>query len=126
MPRKTALLALPEPDFSNILSADIPISLKRQQILTELGLRKPKKKYETIEERKAAAKERAKKKRAEKVKALKPFGLEPKPKPRKTKAQKKERRKERGRVRRELFREFAKMNPDMAKKAGFDPSRFRL
>ena len=128
MPKKKAskeLALAGQPDFSSILSSDLPISMKRRAVLIGLGLKAPRKKYKSPAERKAAAKERAKKKRAEKTKALKKYGLEPKPKVKKTKAEKRAKRSERGKIKRELFKEFARMNPEMAKKFGFDPARFK-
>lgn len=125
MPKKTALI--PMPDFSSILGApDVPIAIKRKKVLEELGLRRPRKKYESVEERKAAAKERAKKRREERLQVLKRYKLEPKKKgPGLTKAQKKEKRRTRGQDKRQFLREMARQNPDMARKFGIDPTRFR-
>ena len=131
MPKKkttTALVPMGVPDFSSVLSTqDMSLSMKRRKVLEELGLRKPKKKYASVEDRKAAAKERAKKRKEERVKVLKQYGLEPKKRgPKLTKAQKTAKRQDRGKVRREFLREMARQNPELAKKFGIDPSRFRL
>jgi hypothetical protein len=128
MPKKTALIPMETPDFSNILSStELPLAAKRRKILEQLGLRRPKKRYASVEERKKAAKERAKRRKEERLKVLKGYGLEPRKKgPKLTKEQKRERRKARAKAKREFFREMAKQNPDLAKKFGIDPSRFKL
>ena len=116
------------PDFSKIIQSEsISMVEKRKLVLEKLGMKGTKKKYATTEERKLAAKERSKKRREERVTALKEYGLEPKAKgPKKTKAQKKATRKARGKSRRSFLREMAKANPELAKKYGIDPKRFKL
>ena len=116
------------PDFSGILSSEgLSIGQKRSRILTEMGLKKVKKKYETSEERKAAAKERAGTRKAERNKILEQLGIAPKRKgPKRTKAEKKVLRSQKSKDRRAFIREMAKENPEIAKKYGVDISRFKI
>ena len=115
------------PDFSNIIAADIPIAQKRSAILQGLGLKGTKKKYKTPAERKKAAKARSVKRRKERQKVLAKYGLKPKKKaPKLTKEQKKARRKERSKVRSSFLQEMVKANPEMARKHGINPARFKL
>lgn len=115
-------------DFSSVIQSEsLTMAEKRKTVLEKLGLKATKKKYATPEERKAASKLRAKERREARIVALKPYGLEPaKRGPKKTKAQKKLARKARGKARREFIRDMAKADPDLAKKYGIDPKRFKL
>jgi len=137
MPKKENLPAIVQPgtgeavsvpDFSSIITSEsLTIAEKRKKVLEGLGMRTRKKKYESVEERKAASKLRREERKKERLSALAQYGLEPRKKgPRKTKAQKKKARSERGKARREFMREMAKASPDLAKKYGIDPSRFKL
>jgi len=135
VPRKAGLPALPGPgaggvpDFSNILqSQELTLVDKRRKVLEGLGLRKPRKKYKTKEERKATAKERAKARRAERLQLLEKYGLGARPKGKKKYGSKEERKaagKERAKDKRRFLREMARKNPDLARKYGIDPERFR-
>ena len=114
-------------DFSHIIQKDIPLAQKRSMILVELGLKKPKKQYATKEERKLAAKERTKERKKERLSVLEKYGLEPKKKgPKLSKEQKKQRRKTRSKAKRTFLRDMARADPEMAKKYGIDPARFKL
>lgn len=116
------------PDFTSVIADEsLTMTEKRQQILESLGLRRTKKKYPTTEARKAAAKVRAKERREERTKALAQYGLEPtKLGPKRTEEEKKVARTDRGKRRRLAFKEMATAQPDLAKKYGFDPKKFRL
>jgi len=124
--KKIGLLPISAPSISHILDSEMSLPEKRRKVLEELGARKPKKKYKTVEDRKAAAKERAGVRRAEKIKILGKYGLAPKKAgPKLTKEEKREKRSNKGKVKREFIREMARQNPDLAKKFGIDPTRFR-
>ena len=116
------------PDFSSIVTSEgLSLAEKRKKVLEGLGMRTRKQRYGSVEERKKAAKSRRDKRKKERLEALAKYGLEPRKKgPKKTKAQRKEARSIRGKSKREAFREMAKASPDLAKKYGIDPSRFRL
>jgi len=115
-------------DFKSVIESEsLSMAEKRKTVLEKLGLKATKKKYATPEERKTASKLRAKERREARIAALKPYGLEPAVRgPKKTKAQKKAARKARGKARRGFIREMAKASPELAKKYGIDPARFRL
>lgn len=132
MPRKKATTLAQAvamtPSIQEIVnSSEFDLATKRQKVLLELGQKRPKKRYATVEERKAAAKARNKKRREERNAALRPYGLGPRPKgPKLTKEQRKEKRKARGKVKRQFMREMAKANPEKALKFGIDVTRFKL
>ncbi len=116
------------PDFKDVIQSEtLSMAQKRSTILEKLGLKSTKRKYATTEERKTASKSRAKERRESRTKALKQYGLEPaKRGPTRTKAQKRESRKARGKQRRGFLREMARSSPEIAKKYGIDPGRFKL
>jgi len=116
------------PDFSNVLQKeDMSIADKRNYVLEQTGLKGRKRKYKSVEERKAAAKARREERKAKRVAVLEKYGLEPKKKgPKLTKEQKKARRSARAKERRSFMREMAKQQPDLAKKYGIDVKRFKL
>lgn len=106
---------------------NLTLSEKRHKVLEALGKVKPKKKYASVAERKAAAKKRAEERKKAKLDVLKKFGLEPSKRgPKKSPEEKKLHRKEKGKQRRSFLREMAKSNPDVAKKFGIDINRFKL
>ena len=116
------------PDFSNIISSEsLSLADKRKKVLEGLGLRRPRKKYASVEERKAAAKKRKEERKTTRTSELKKYGLEPRKKgPKMTKVQRKLKRSARGKAKRQFMREMAKQNPDLAKTYGIDVSRFKL
>ena len=123
-PTKKATL----PDFTNVIKSDVLTEReKRNEILVQLGLKQKKRKYPTPEARKAAAKERSAKRRKERSTVLAQYGLEPKKRgPKRSEDEKAEARRERGKTKRAFIREMARAEPDLAKKYGIDPSRFKL
>lgn len=126
---KTPAITSPSlPDFTSVIqSKSLDLETKRKKVLEGLGLRHPRKKYASPDERKAAAKKRREERKAERAKVLGKYGIAPKKKgPRLTKAQRKTRRSKRGKERREFLREQAKQHPELAKKYGIDVSRFKL
>lgn len=116
------------PDFSAIIQSEsLDLAEKRKKVLEQLGLRRPRKKYATPGERKEASKKRREGRKATRLEALKKYGLEPKKKgPKMSKEERGKKRSERGKSRREFMREMARGSPDLAKKYGIDPSRFKL
>lgn len=128
--RETALVAAPAapPDFTSVIESEsISMAEKRKTVLERLGLKGTKRKYETVEERKEAAKKRREKRKSERAEALAKYGLEPKKKgPKLTKEQRKAKRKARGKARRGFMREMARKDPELARTYGIDPKRFKL
>lgn len=116
------------PDFSSVLQKeDLSIADKRRIILEGVGLKGKKKKYESVEERKAASKARREERKAKRTEVLAKYGLEPKKKgPKLTKEQKKAKRSARAKERRGFMRDMARQDPDLAKKYGIDVKRFKL
>lgn len=115
------------PNLSSILSGAKPLSDKRREVLIALGLRRPRQKYTTPALKKTAAKKRRKERKLERNKELAKYGLAPRKRGKKlTTDQKNKRRNERGKNKRAGLREMARANPDLAKKFGIDPTRFRL
>lgn len=118
------------------LGVGIPLSgdalrKARKDALRAEGLLGTKKKYESKEARKAAAKLRAADKRAKKRAVLESMGLGPKPKQKyaskeERKAASKLRRIERRRNTSAFVVEMAKENPELAQKHGIDLSKFKL
>ena len=128
VPAENLIPVTSTPDFTNILESEsLSIAEKRKKVLEELGLRSTRRKYASPEERKEAAKKRRDERRAARAKVLEQYGLEPKTRgPKLTKAEKKKRRSERGKARRSFLREMAKAQPELAKKYGIDPSKFKI
>jgi len=116
------------PDFSSVIKSEsLSLAEKRKKVLEGLGLKRTKKVYANSEERKAAAKKRREERKATRREYLSRYGLEPRKKgPKLTKEERKKKRSERGKVKRGFLREMARANPDLAKKYGIDPNRFRL
>ena len=114
-------------DLNSILSnADLSASQKRKSYFTQLGIAKPKKKYASPAERKAAAKERAKQRRAERINML-PEALRPKPRgPKLSPEQKREKRSARRHAKRDFLHEMARANPEAAQRFGINPGRFKI
>lgn len=129
-PQSTGLVpVVAEPlDFSKVIESEsLTLAQKRKEVLEALGLKRKKKKYDTPEEKKAAAKKRRDERKATRREVLKKYGLEPRKKgPKMTQAERKKKRSERGKTKRGFLREMARANPDLAKKYGIDPSRFKL
>lgn len=115
-------------DISAIIQReDISPSEKRKALLVKLELRQTRRKYKTKAQRTAAAKTRRDKRKTERLSVFEQYGLEPKTRgPKLTAEEKRKKRSTRGKTRRSLFREMARANPEMAKKYGVDPSRFKL
>lgn len=139
MAKKTALMPMPpergEPEvgqvggiFNHILeSKELSLSEKKAKLLRELGVTSPKKKYETKEERKEAAKKRAKERKEERDAILSEYGLGPGRRgPKLSKEEKRARRKARAKKKRDFMKEMAKKYPNLAKKYGIDPSKFKI
>jgi len=121
--------SMPSPkDFASILESEsLSMAQKRRQVLEQLGLKGTRKKYASPVERKAASKERREKRKSTRLESLKQYGLEPKVRgPKMSKEERKTKRSERGKTKRGFLREMAKANPELAKKYGIDPSRFKL
>jgi len=113
-------------DFTKILNN--PNLTKKQKvdlILKAKGLKTPRKRYASVEERKKAAAQRAKERRKKQLEDLPPE-LRPKPRVKLTKAQKKEKRRAHNASNRAALRELAKANPDLARRFGINPDRFRI
>jgi len=115
-------------DFSSVIESEsLSMAEKRRKVLEQLGLKGTKKKYATPEERKAASKKRREERKSTRLEVLKKYGLEPRKKgPKMSKEQRKQKRSERGKTKRGFLREMARANPDLAKKYGIDPRRFKL
>ena len=94
----------------------------RRSVLVEGGLLRPRKKYESAEERKAARKARSKARREERKTFLKEKGLAPAARKKLTKAQKKTRSTALRRVRNIYLRE----HPEEATTLGIDIGRLRV
>ncbi len=95
----------------------------RRSILMEGGLLKPRKQYESREERRAAARERAKARRVDRKAYLEKRGIAPAVRsPKLTKAEKKARSKELRRMRNIYLRK----HPAEAKRVGVDLARLRV
>jgi len=114
------------PDLDTILGLDIPVSQKRRMVLEYGGLKGKKIKYASKEEKKAAAKKRAEIRKKERLVLLASHGLAPKPKVKKTPMEKKAASSARAKRKRSAFGEMVRMNPELAKKAGIDPKRYKL
>jgi len=100
---------------------------RRRGIAIALGLRTPRKRYKNKKERKAASKERREQRKKDRLTLYEQYGMTPRKRGAKlTPDEKRAKRSERGKKRRELLREMARANPELAKKYGVDPSRFKL
>jgi len=95
---------------------------RKHSILQAAGLIKPRKIYESKEDRKAAAKERAKDRRLERKEYLKSQGLASDRAPKLSKEQKRVKNKELRRLRNDLLRK----DPVLAVKLGVDLRRLRV
>jgi len=100
----------------------INLRAMRRSVLVEGGLLRPRKKYESAEEKKEARKARSKERREERRAFLKERGLAPTPKKKLTKAQKKIRSKGLRRIRNIYLRE----HPEEAQTLGIDIGRLRV
>ncbi len=118
------------PRIQEILdNPDLTLREKRKLIDKELGLRKPRKKYATEAERKAAAAERSKQRRSGRASTYEHYGLGRGPRVELTPEQKKERRKRRRQDRRSLessLAAMAKAHPEIAREHGIDPNKIRV
>jgi len=100
---------------------------RRRGILVALGKRVPRQRYKNKKERKAAREKRRLERKKERLSLYEQYGITPRKRGAKlTPDEKKARRSERGKKRRELLREMARQNPELAKQYGVDPSRFKL
>ena len=100
---------------------------RRRAVLVALGLRTPRQKYKSKKQKKSAAKERREQRKKDRLAVFEQYGITPRKRgTRLTPEQKKEKRSERGKQRRALLREMARANPELAKKYGVDPTRFKL
>jgi len=100
---------------------------RRRGVLVALGLRTPRQKYKSKKQRKTAAKERRLQRKKDRLALYEQYGITPRPRGAKlTPEQKKAKRSERGKNRRAALREMARANPELAKKYGVDPARFKL
>ena len=119
------------PDFSNIIgNENLSASEKRRAAWELMGVRQPRQRYASKEERKAASKARAKERRAKKL-ALLPEELRPKPRgPKMTVEEKRQKRSERTKNKRQTYhdvlREVNKTNPGLLKQYGININRFRV
>lgn len=115
-------------DFTSVIESEtLSIAAKRKHVLEQLGLKGRKRKYATLEERRAASQKRREERKATRLEVFKKYGLEPKEKaPKMTKEQRKQKRSERGKAKREFYRQMARADPALAKKYGIDPKRFKL
>lgn len=113
-------------DITDIL-ADSSLSpgKKRRAILIRTGQRKPRTKYGSEEERKAAAKKRAEARKKKHKGFFSGIGLEPQKKLKLSPEEKKEKRKVKSQARRDFIRKAALEMPDVAKSFGIDPSRIK-
>jgi hypothetical protein len=108
------------PEIKKILEdSSLSLSAKRRKVL-EIRGKAParKKKYSSVEERKAAAKERAKKRKETRNAELAPYGLRPKKREGMTPEVKKAKRAAKARAKRAFMKEAATEFPDLAKKYG--------
>ena len=103
-------------------SAGIDLREMRRSVLVEGGLLRPRKVYESAEERKAARKARSKARREERKTFLREKGLAPAARKKLTKAQKKTRSKALRRIRNLYLRE----HPEEATTLGIDIGRLRV
>jgi len=94
----------------------------RRSVLVEGGLLRPRKKYESAEERKTARKARSKARREERKAFLKEKGLAPAKRKKLTKAEKKIKSKALRRIRNIYLRE----HPEEATTLGIDIGRLRV
>jgi len=94
----------------------------RRSVLVEGGLLRPRKQYESAEERKAARKARSKERREERKAFLRERGLAPAKRKKLTKAEKKIRSKGLRRIRNIYLRE----HPEEAETLGIDIGRLRV
>lgn len=113
-------------DVSDILSDNtLSRQQKAQRILVRTGMKKTRKKYETEEDRKAAAKERKEKRRAERLNVLSGVNLAPAQRAKLSPEEKKARRKQKSAQRRDFFRAAAISNPELAAKFNVNPANIR-
>ena len=94
----------------------------RRSVLMEGGLLTPRRKYESKEERKAAAKERGKARRESRKAFLEAQGIAPAARAKLSKAQRRARSKEFRRIR----NVYLKSHPEEAKRLGVDIGRLRV
>ena len=102
-------------------------SERRRAVLVALGERTPRKKYKTKKEKKAAQKERREERKKKRGVLYEQYGITPRERGTKlTEEEKRQKRSARGKTRRSAFREMARKDPELAKKFGIDPSKFKL
>jgi hypothetical protein len=116
--------------FANLkVDHSLPLSEQRRQVAMQLGLRKPRKVYESPQARKAAAKARADAKRELKrqayAKAGIPFGVRKKMTPEERKQHRTEKRHEKKDIL-SWGKTFMKEHPEEARKYGIDPTKFKF
>ena len=124
----TPLVPTTFPDLSGILrNEELSLAEKRRKVLEQLGMRHPRQKYATPEEKKAAQEARRLKRKADRLEIFKAQGIEPRKRgPKKSKAERAAARKARRHNKTMALKEMALANPDLAKKYGINPSRFKL
>jgi len=129
-PLQNAVNSMPsinEVSFSNLqIDKSLPLSQQRKQALIQLGMKKPRKQYETPAERKAAAKARAKERRDKRNAELTKLGLGPQPRQKLSHDEKVEKRKEKRHTKNDFFKEMLKTHPEEAKKFGIDPNKWKF
>jgi len=110
--------------FTGVESGIPAINLRemRRSVLVEGGLLRPRKKYDSAEERQKARKARSAERRAQRKSFLKEKGLAPTPRKKLSKAQKKLRSKALRRMRNVYLRE----HPEEAQTIGIDIGRLRV
>lgn len=123
-PPTTQFMDFGQAKYDDLLKADMSPAEKRRAYLERIGARKPRQKYASVAERKAAGKARAKARRQKKLELLPPE-LRPQPRLKLSPEQKKEKRKERAQRKREFMREQAQANPEIAAKYGIHVDLFK-
>ena len=117
-------------DFSKIkVDKSKSLAEQRRQVAIELGLRKPRKIYETPQARKAAAKKRADDKRELKRLAYEKAGIPFGKRKKMTVEERKEHRTEKRHAKKDILdwgKSFMKEHPEEAKKYGIDPSKYKF
>ena len=111
-------------------SSDVKPGDVRRAAKILYGLLRPRKTYTDVSQRMLTNKERQKQRREERKEFLAKLGLTPTKREKMSEEEMREKRSERARNRRErkrsLYSELAEKEPDLLKKYGLDPGKYRI